>query len=122
MKSFLRSMIYFNKDSVYSEKEFQKLYDEISKYDRRKFNYKYSKAKSTFNSFEKITDLQSSVLLASLFGFVSSAYLEGRILNKFLALSLFIFLGIRAEIYFTLPRMSMKIDIYESVGRAKWKF
>lgn len=114
-------MIWFNKDSVYSKNEFQKLFKQIEKYDRSQFDYEYSKARSTYVSYEKITDLNSSVVLAAFIGYIFSVFPNGELVNAMLPITMILFLGVRSQIYFTLPRLSMKLDIFEAVGKKKWK-
>ena len=121
MKGFLLSIFSFNKDSVLNQKDYQDLYHEIEQYRREKFDYEYSKAKSTLLSYEKIYEVHSSVILAaalaSLFTFAEGS-------PKWIAFSLFTaiaFILVRVGIYFILPRISMQVDIFEAVLRNKRK-
>ncbi|WP_270597367.1 hypothetical protein [Enterococcus asini] len=121
MKGFLLSIFAFNKGSVLSKKDYHDLYQEIEKYKRSEFDYEYSKAKSTLLSYDKIYEVHSSVILASAFASLFTLAEGSPRWKIFSAFTILTFVAVRISIYFILPRISMKVDIFEAILRNKWK-
>lgn len=121
MKGLLLLIFAFNSDSVFDRKDYQAMYQEIEQYKRQEFDYEYSKAKSTLMSFNKIYEVHSSVILAAAFASLFTIAKGSPNWGMFTLFTLLSFVMVRLEIYFILPRISMKVDIFEAVLRNKWK-